>query len=93
MPVAVISISMVYNTVTYQQNSRHKIKIEVVIKKKTLSIFLIVLMFCAVISVGCGGGSDSPDSSQTEDITDDTDDGMQPLPSATQLSSLRAVIP
>ena len=40
--------------------------------KKDLSCFLIVLMFCAVISVGCGGGSDSADSEQSEQFTDDT---------------------
>ena len=38
--------------------------------KKFVALFLIALMFCAVISVGCGGGSS--DSDQTENLTDDT---------------------
>ena len=41
--------------------------------KKYLSLFLIALMFCAVVSVGCGGrSSDSTDSEQTESLTDNT---------------------
>ncbi|MBQ7221387.1 MAG: hypothetical protein IJS28_10445 [Synergistaceae bacterium] len=43
--------------------------------KKYLSLFLIMLMFCAVVSAGCGGGGgdsgiDAPD--QTDNPSDDT---------------------
>ena len=37
--------------------------------KRYLALFLLALMFCAVISIGCGGGSDSE---QSESLTDDT---------------------
>ena len=31
-------------------------------------------MFCAILSVGCGGGSDFVDSEQTETLNEDTGD-------------------
>ena len=42
--------------------------------KKYISLLLIALLFCAVVSVGCGGGSDNDSSEpeQTENLTDDT---------------------
>ena len=43
--------------------------------KKYLSLLLIALMFCAVVSAGCGGGgsnNDSADSEQTESLNNDT---------------------
>ena len=33
---------------------------------------MLALIFCAVISTGCGGGSDSSDPEQTESLNDDT---------------------
>ena len=33
---------------------------------------MLALMFCAVISIGCGGGSDSTDPEQTESLNDNT---------------------
>ena len=38
--------------------------------KRYLALFLIALMFCAVVSIGCGGSSDPE---QSESLTDDTD--------------------
>ena len=42
--------------------------------KKYLSFILLALMFCIVISAGCGGSSDSDyaDPEQTENLNDDT---------------------
>ena len=42
--------------------------------KQYLSLFFIALMFCAVVSAGCGGGSDNTpaDSEQTENLNEDT---------------------
>ena len=42
--------------------------------KKYISVLLIALLFCAVVSVGCGGGSDndSIDPEQTESLNNDT---------------------
>ena len=42
--------------------------------KRYLLFPLIVLMFCAVVSAGCGGGggSDSPDSEQSENVSGET---------------------
>ena len=43
--------------------------------KKYVSLLVIALMFCAVISIGCGGGSsnnNSADTEQTESLTEDT---------------------
>ncbi len=42
--------------------------------KKYLALFMIALMFCAVISAGCGGGSDNDSSEpeQTESLNEDT---------------------
>ena len=40
--------------------------------KKYLSLFLIALMFCAIVSVGCGGGGNSADTEQTENLNQDT---------------------
>ena len=45
--------------------------------KRYLSLLLIALLFCAVISVGCGGGgsSDSSDPEQTENVNNNTSSG------------------
>ena len=41
--------------------------------KRYVSILMLVLLFCAVVSGGCGGGgSDSPDAEQTESLNEDT---------------------
>ncbi len=43
--------------------------------RKFLSLFMIALMFCAVVSVGCGGGGsdyDSVDPEQTESLNENT---------------------
>ena len=40
--------------------------------KKYAALFMLALMFCAVISIGCGGGSDSTDPEQTESLNDNT---------------------
>ena len=42
--------------------------------KRLISLFLIVLMFCAVISVGCGGGGSDDPEQFTYDIGEDTGD-------------------
>lgn len=41
---------------------------------KRLSLFVIALMFCAIVSVGCvgGGGNDSANSEQTESLNEET---------------------
>ena len=41
--------------------------------RRYISLFLIALMFCAIVSVGCGGGSDndSADPEQTESLNED----------------------
>ncbi len=43
--------------------------------RKSLSLFMIALMFCAVISIGCGGGgsdNNSADTEQTESLNQNT---------------------
>ena len=43
--------------------------------KKYVSLLILVLLFCAAVSVGCGGGgNDSADSEQTESLSEDTGD-------------------
>ena len=40
--------------------------------KQYVSLFLIALMFCVVVSTGCGGGSSNNDSGSTESISEET---------------------
>ncbi|MBQ7221388.1 MAG: hypothetical protein IJS28_10450 [Synergistaceae bacterium] len=66
--------------------------------KRYVSLFLIVLMFCVLVSSGCGGGGGSyiDDPEQTESLNEDTegydpeDDGRGASGSTVNLSTLTA---